>query len=168
MSEKIGLDARFVPRRRYNVQALWEKHHEILRQVVMGRSNGEIASVIGCTPQTVSNLRNSPIAKAEIERLSDGRDEAAMNVAQRIEAFAPIALDLIENIVRGREPSASIALRAKLAGGQLARAGYGEVRKVQALHAHLSKEDIDNIKARAMDAARVAGVMTDVEFHDAT
>ncbi len=163
MSEKIGLDARFTPRRRYNVQALWEKHHEILRQVVMGRSNVEIASTIGCTPQTVSNLRNSPMAKEEIERLSSGRDESAMSIAQRIEEFAPIALDLIENIVRGREPTASIGLRAKLAGGQLARAGYGEVHKVQALHGVLSRQDIESIKERAVQAANASNRVIDVD-----
>ncbi len=162
MSEKIGLDGRFTPRRRYNVQALWEKHHEILRQVVMGRSNVDIADAIGCTPQTISNLRNSPLAKEEIDRLSAGRDEAAMSVAQRIEEFAPVALELIENIVRGRVPNASIALRAKLAGSQLARAGYGEVHKVHALHATLSREDIETIKERALAAARAAVVASPV------
>ena len=162
MSEKIGLDGRFTPQRRYNVQALWEKHHEILRQVVLGRTNVDIADEIGCTPQTVSNLRNSPLAKQEIDRLSNGRDEAAMSIARRIEEFAPIALDLIENIVRGRDPTASIALRAKLAGSQLARAGYGEVHKVHALHATLSREDIEGIKERARMAAHSAGIVVDV------
>ena len=164
MSEKIGLDARFVAGRRYNVQALWEKHHEIVRQVVMGRSNGDIAQKLGCTPQTVSNVRNSPIAKEEIERLSAGRDEMTMSIAQRIEDFAPIALDLIEKIVRGRVPGASIALRAKMANSQLARAGYGEVQKVHSVHATLSRTDIEGIKERARDAAVDAGIK--VEFHD--
>ncbi len=164
MSEKIGLDNRFTQRRRYNVQALWEKHHEIVRQVVMGRNNTDIASAIGCTPQTVSNVRNSPIAKEEIDRLSAGRDEAAVNIAQRIEDFAPIALNLIENIVRGKEPTASIGLRAKLASSQLARAGYGEVHKVQALHATLSRDDIQGIKDRARAAAQAVGISIDAEY----
>ena len=161
MSEKIGLDGRFAPRRRYNVQALWEKHHEITRQIVLGRTNGAIAADIGCTPQTVSNVRNSPLAKSEIARLSEQRDEVTMNIARRIEEFAPVALELIENIVRGRMPDASIGLRAKLAAGQLARAGYGEVHKVQALHATLSRSDIEEIKQRAL-AAEAA---IDVEFN---
>ena len=88
-----------------------------------------------------------------------------MDVTQRIEDFAPIALDLIENIVRGREPMATIGLRAKLASGQLARAGYGEVRKVQSLHATLSREDIEIIKERALSAQRT---VQNVEFRDVT
>lgn len=164
MSEKFGLDARFTARRQYNVQALWEKHREIVRQVVIGRNNTDIASDIGCTPQTVSNVRNSPIAKEEIERLSTGRDEAAMSIAQRIEEFAPIALDLIENIVRGHVPTASIALRAKLAGSQLARAGYGEVQKVHSVQTTLSRADIESIKERAQRA--VNGNTQDAEYSD--
>ena len=134
------------------MQALWEKHHEIVRQVVLGRNNVDIADAIGCTPQTVSNVRNSPIAKEEIGRLSEGRDSATVDIARRIEEFAPVALTLIERIVRGQMPEASMALRAKLASSQLARAGYGEVHKVQALHAHLSRSDIDAIKERAQRA----------------
>ena len=149
MSEKIGLDGRFAPRRQYNVQALWERHHEITRQVVLGRTNAAIAAAIGCTPQTISNVRNSPLAKSEIERLSGARDEDTMSIARRIEEFAPIALQVIEDIVRGQVPDASIALRAKLAGGQLARAGYGEVQKVHSVHTTLSRSDIEDIKARA-------------------
>ena len=163
MSEKIGLDGRFTPHRRYNVQALWEKHHEITRQIVEGRTNMAIAADLGCTPQTISNVRNSPLAKSEIERLSGERDEVTMNVARRIEEFAPVALDLIESIVRGRVPEASIALRAKLASSQLARAGYGEVHKMQSLHAELSREDIEQIKQRAIHAQ---GAIHDVEYHD--
>ena len=163
MSEKIGLDGRFTNERRYNVQALWEKHKEIARQVVLGRTNTDIADTIGCTPQTVSNVRNSPLAKEEIGRLSGQRDEITMSVARRIEEFAPIALDLIENIINGRVPQASIALRAKLACGQLGRAGFGEVHKVQALHATLSREDIEAIKERATQAQRA---VTDVEYHE--
>lgn len=157
MSSKFGLDKRFVRggRRNYNIKALWEKHQEIARQVVLGRSNGAIAAELGCTKQVVSDVRNSPIGQAEIDRLSRGRDESVMSISQRIEEFAPVALELIENIVKGRVPGASIALRAKLAGGQLARAGYGEVRKVQALHAHLGRDDIEAIKRRAQEAGDV-------------
>ena len=163
VSEKIGLDGRFTQRRQYNVQALWEKHHEITRQVVLGRTNGAIAEDIGCTPQTISNVRNSPLAKQEIDRLSGMRDEETMAIARRIEEFAPIALDLIENIVRGRVPGASIALRAKLAGGQLNRAGYGEVHKVHSVHATLSRQDIEDIKQRALEARDAA---QEVEYRD--
>lgn len=140
-------------RRRYNIKELWDKHREIARQVVLGGTNVSIAEAIGCTPQTVSNVRNSPLGRAEQERLHEGRDEATRDVARRIEEFVPQALSVLEDIITGRTPGASIALRAKVAGGHLARAGYGEVHRVQALHAHLSGSDIQAIKDRARSAS---------------
>jgi hypothetical protein len=166
MSEKIGRDKRFVPRMQYDVKALWEKHHEIARQVVLGRTNVAIAESIGCTPQTVSNVRNSPLAKARIESLNDSRDADAISMAQRIEEFAPIALKLLENIVSGNVPEASIALRAKYASAHLGRAGYGEVHKMHALHAHVTGAEIERIKERALNAARENGMVVEVESHE--
>lgn len=138
--------------RRYNIKELWDKHREIARQVVLGGTNVAIAEAIGCTPQTVSNVRNSPLGQAELQRLHGGRDAETVDIARRIEEFAPVALSLLEDIVSGRAPGASVALRARVASGQLARAGFGEVHKVQALHAHLSRRDIEAIKERGRSA----------------
>ena len=159
MSEKSGLDGRFVGKRRYDIKVLWEKHHEIARQVVLGRTNVDIANSIGCTPQTVSNVRNSPLAKAKIDSLNESRDEETVSIAKRIEEFAPVALELLEEIVSGNIPEASIALRAKVASSHLGRAGYGEVHKAHILSQHLSREDIERIKMRAVSAAQNAGMI---------
>ena len=159
MSEKIGLDQRFTEKRRYDIKALWEKHAEITRQVVLGRTNVDIAESIGCTPQTVSNVRNSPLAKARIDSMSEQRDSETVSIAKRIEEFAPVALELLEEIVSGNIPEASIALRAKVASSHLGRAGYGEVHKAHILSQHLSREDIERIKLRAVSAAQNAGAI---------
>lgn len=152
-------DQRFVEKRQYDIKELWAKHHEITRQVVLGRTNVDIAESIGCTPQTVSNVRNSPLAKAKIEEMSEQRDAEAISIAQRIEEFAPVALDLLEQIISGNIPEASIALRAKVASSHMSRAGYGEVHKAHILSQHLTREDIERIKTRAVTAAQNAGVL---------
>ncbi len=163
-------DARFTRavHRRYEIKELWAKHREISRQVMLGATNVAIADAIGCTPQTVSNVRNSPLGKAEIARLAAERDVDAISISQRIEEFAPVALTLIEQIVRGEVPEASIALRAKLASTHLARAGYGEVHKVQALHAHLTRDEIEAIKERALTSAKRVGMLAVQVPQDAT
>mgnify|MGYP001598133093 FL=1 len=162
MSDKIGRDARFVPKRRYDVKALWERHHEIIRQVVLGRSNGEIAAELQITPQTVSNVRNSPLAQEHVQALSNARDNETVDIARRIEEFAPVALSLLEDIVSGRVDGASVALRAKYASAHLGRAGYGEVHKVHALHGHVTGAELESIKARALNAARESGMIIDM------
>ena len=153
------VDQRFVEKRKYDIKQLWAKHHEITRQVVLGRTNVEIAEVVGCTPQTVSNVRNSPLAQERIAELGVARDANAVSISQRIEEFAPIALQVLEDIITGQMDGASVALRARAASGHLARAGYGEVQKVHALHAHVNSDDISRIKQRALNAARECGMV---------
>ena len=155
------MDGRRVPRRQYNIKELWDKHREITRQLVLGGTNVTIAETIGCTPQTVSNVRNSPLGQAELQRLHGGRDEETVNIARRIEEFVPQALSVLEDIITGRMPGTSVALRAKVSAGHLSRAGYGEVHKVHALHGYVTKADVEEIKARAVDASR-QGVVIDV------
>lgn len=144
--------------RQYSIKELWDKHREIARRVVLGQSHAEIAEAVGCHPQTVSNVRNSPIGRAELARLHERRDDETMSMAQKIEEFAPVALRFLEDIVNGKVDGASTALRARMASAAVARAGYGEVHRVQTLHAHLSRSDIEVVKERARESARILGV----------
>jgi len=164
MLEAYKHDRRFKPNRKYDVKQLWESHHEILRQIVLGRNNHAIAEDLNITPQTVSNVRNNPLAKQRIEELSTRRDNDTMDIVKKMEEFAPIAEQLLEDIVSGKFDGASLALRAKYADKALGRVGYGEVRKIQSLHGTLSRDDIEDIKARALQSAREAGVIEDVEY----
>ena len=141
--------------RQYNIKELWDKHREIARQLVLGGTNVSIAETLNITPQTVSNVRNSPIGQAELQRLHGARDEETVNIAKRIEEFAPVALELLEDIMTGRQPGSSVALRAKVASSHLARAGYGEVHKAHVVSQHVTRDDIERIKERAASAVAI-------------
>lgn len=149
------MDKRFKDARKYNIKKLWELHQNIAQEVSLGKSNVEISSVLGITPQTVSNVRNSPIGKDKIEVLTAAMDAETVDIGRRIREFAPKALEYLEKIIEGREPGASVSLRAKIASNHLARAGYGEITKVHSLNATVSKDDIEEIKARALEARRI-------------
>lgn len=150
-------------RRQYNIKELWDKHREIARQLVLGGTNVTIANAVGCTPQTVSNVRNSPLGQAELQRLHSGRDEETVNIAHRIEEFVPQALSVLEDIITGKMPGAGVALRAKVSSAHLARAGYGEVQKIHSMHAHVTSDDIVRIKERALGAVRETSTVIDVQ-----
>lgn len=152
------MDKRFKDARKYNIKKLWELHANIAQQVSLGKTNVEIGSDLGITPQTVSNVRNSPIGKEKVEVLTAAMDAETIDIGRRIREFAPKALEYLERIIEGREPGASTALRAKIASQHMARAGYGEITKVHSLNATVSKEDIENIKARALQARNVSPV----------
>src|SRR5215510_336005 len=152
------MDKRFKDARKYNIKKLWQLHANITQQVSLGKTNVEIAEQLDITPQTVSNVRNSPIGKEKVEILTAAMDAETVDIGRRIREFAPKALEYLERIIEGREPGASVALRAKYAAQHLGRAGYGEITKVHSLNATVTKDDIEAIKQRALAARNVRDV----------
>lgn len=147
-------DRRFTVTRRYNVKSLWNRHHEMLRLIVLGWGNKEIAAALGCTSQNVSDVRNSPMAKDRLAILQAARDAATIDVAREIQQEAFDSFKLLQDVRAGRV-EASINLRASVARDLLDRAGHSAVKKTQAevVTAHLTREDLEKIKERARNAA---------------
>ena len=156
--EKHLYDRRFVPKRTYEVKTVWEHHQQMLRLLALGHSNNAIAEACGCTPQTVSNLRNSPVAQPRLEHFRRELDTEAIDIGAKITEFAPVALRLLEDVITGAV-EAPIAIRAKYASAHLGRAGYAEIRKVASINTHLTRDDIEQIKQRALMAAEDAGLI---------
>jgi hypothetical protein len=77
-------------------------------------------------------------------------------VQQRIQDFAPTALDVLEDIITGKLP-ASLALRAKYAHLHLCRAGYPPITKVSSISGTLTREDIEALKQRATQSKEESG-----------
>jgi FixJ family two-component response regulator len=142
---------------------MWELHHEIARRILLGQKNTVIAESLHCNPQTVSLVRNSPIVKDKIAIMEGAADANAVDVATRIRELAPEALDVLEEVMRAKE-TASMALRAKVAESVLDRAGHSAVRtiKSEGIHAHLSLDDLNTIKQRAIEKAREAGIVVNM------
>jgi hypothetical protein len=148
----MEFDRRFTDKRSYNIKQLWSKHHEIIRRVAIGHSNGQIAAALGVTPQTVSNVRNSPVARVKLMELQSQLDETLIEVQNRIRSVAPTAQNLLEDIITGSVP-AHISLRAKYASELLNRAGLSPVHRIASVSTTLTRDDIESIKRRAIDAA---------------
>ena len=142
---------RVSPRKGFRVSKIWELHDEITRRILLGQKNTTIAESLQCSTATVSNVRNSPIIQDKLSIMRGARDAYTVDIARDIQEFAPTALNLLKEIVSGTGVgmNASPALRAKEANGWLDRAGFGAIRREQHLHAHLTSEEIEAIKARA-------------------
>src|SRR4030066_1513356 len=124
----------------YAIAQLWEHHHEILRLLLLGRDNKEVALIVGCTPQTVSNVRNTPEAKRKLAMMRDARDYSAVDVAQKIQETLPEAVDTLEAAMT----EAEWTVRRQAAKDLLEMGGFKAVQRIDErhLHAHLSKEDV--------------------------
>jgi hypothetical protein len=150
------IDRRRVPpemKKTWQVSRVWDLHEEIKRRVILGQKNTVIAKAVGCTKETVSNVKNSPIIQDQLAVMRGARDAYTIDIAKEIQEFAPEALKLLKDIVNGKGvgANASPALRAKEANNFMDRAGHAVVRNVNVsgTHALLTLDDIDEIKRRA-------------------
>ena len=168
-NENRGKDLRKSPERgHWVVSQMWDIHHEIARHILMGWKNVEIGKKLNISAQTVSNVRNSPIVQEHITIMQSARDADTIDLAKEIKEIAPVALDLLKDIITGDNDGAgaSINLRARTSENMLARVGHGVPHRVQAesVNIHLTSEDISEIKRRAMLAKNV---VSDQEVIDA-
>jgi len=154
-------------RRRFQVNELWEIHHEIVRRLVLGQKAKRIAEDLNVSPNMVSYTRNSPAVRHQIEIMRGARDADTIDLAKRIRDDAPEALKLLEDIISG-EVDATIGLRAREANNMLNRAGYAPVQNIKGafVHEHYSAEEIDAIKKHAIENGIKSGVVIDAEVED--
>jgi hypothetical protein len=165
-------DARYKDRTKtFQVQHMWEIHHEITRRLLLGQRAADIAHDLSISPSMVSYVRNSPVVKDRLEIMKGARDADTIDLAKRIRENAPIALRLLEDIIEGEVLTASgerlevpVGMRAKEANNMLARAGYGPITNVkgQHLHGHFTREDIEEIKNRARKDGVDSGAVIDI------
>lgn len=67
-------------RRKYQLKCLNETHLEIVRLIAQGKRNKDIAKELSLSRDTVSNVRNSELAKPILERLLKERDHSAASM----------------------------------------------------------------------------------------
>jgi predicted transcriptional regulator len=135
--------------RKYQIKTLWDLNHQIMRLAVLGHKHREIAELLNVTPATVSNTLNSEIGKRQLLVLRGAVDAETVDVAKEIQRLAPKAVKLLEEMLEDNNTGSNV--RVTLIKDVLDRAGYGAPKVIEGrfIHAHLSKEEIDDIKQRA-------------------
>ena len=154
-------------RKTYNVKSLWQRNHEILRLAVLGYKNKQIADVLGITPATVSNTLNSDLGKDKLSKLRLRRDRETIDVAKRVAELLPEAMNVYENILNG-DPKATKMMKETADTIVMDIGGYRAPTKVQKESAHvfMTSKELDDFKKRGIEAAKVAGMITEAEVVD--
>jgi hypothetical protein len=137
-------------RKTFQVEKIWNIHHEISRLKVLGFNNRKIADALGVSQAMVGYTVNSPVIEDRISIMQGARDCDTIDLARRIKEFAPKCLDILESVIKGDE-EAPIGLRVRTAQDYADRAGLGAVKKHQVLSAKLSLEELNEIKQRARE-----------------
>lgn len=155
-------------RKTWEPKRLYHNHHNIIRLIVLGLNNKEIAENCGVTPQLVSNIRNSELAQERINDLSERMDEKATDITAQIKAGAEKAVKLLHKAVDGEVEGLTPGKRIDVARDFLDRAGHSAVKRVDARHAHaiFSPEDIEAIKKRAIQVGLESGNIIDGECEE--
>jgi predicted transcriptional regulator len=146
-------------KRKYNIEHLWDQHHEIMRLAVMGMKSVDIAAQLGVSEVMVSYTLNSPLAMRQLDLLRATRDAGAVDVAKRIKELAALAVEKLEPILE--DGSESNKLKAIF--GLLDRAGHAPVQRFQGSMAVLTKDDIMEIR----DRARMIGALAEAPLIEA-
>lgn len=135
--------------RQYQISRVWDAHQEIMRLAVTGMKSVDIAQILGVSPAMVSYTLNSAIVQRQLDIMRAARDVDAIQVSKRIHELAPEAVEALGDLLDSEVPQ----IRLGAAKDVLDRAGHAAVKtlRTENLHAHFTKEEIDDIKKRAME-----------------
>ena len=171
LSEKYSLygarlpDARrsYSGRKTYNIKQLWEKNHEIINLAVLGLKSPQIAEIVGVTEATVSNTVNSDLGKEKLHLMRASRDADTLDAAKKIQELTAKALLLYEQILDSEgEDSAPLGMKVNVSKhvvNDLSGLKVPTRMEGRLMHAHLSLEDIEELKRRGREAASACGMM---------
>jgi len=148
-------------RKTYQIKQLWNLSNEILRLSVLGLKGKRIAEYLGCTPETVSNTINSDLGKAKLLTMRGARDAETIDVATEIKKMVPKALDTYEEILKADDERISFSLRKVTADKVVELGGYEPPKKH--LVGHFDIDEIEALKVRGKELAKVNGAIIDLE-----
>lgn len=145
------------------IQNIWANHQEVIRLASMGMKHADIAREMKLTQVQIGNILNSPLARAEVLRLSNLRDKDASTISERIRKQVEQALNLTEQILNGCVTDAegevqipSLSLMQRTASDILDRDPLSQKRSTQTRERSgaLTTSDI----AEIVSAAREIGI----------
>ena len=141
--------------RKYQIQKLWNIHHEICRLLLLGWSHTKIAEELGVTSVMISYTANSELIKRRLEVMRGARDAEALDLSVEIKRFAPEAFETLQAIMRN--PETHEKNKIAIAMDALDRAGYAPPKVIEGkfLHAHFTAEEIEDMKKRAKESGQV-------------
>lgn len=139
--------------RKYNITNIWDTHHEIMRLLVMGLKRQEIATILGVSPVTVTNVQESPVCREELARLRGERDQNAVDVSARFKELAPKAVEKLEELMDCGSPQVELSATKDV----LDRAGHTAIQRIRSenINMVLTREELNRIKQTARDLGLV-------------
>lgn len=142
----------------FEVTKLNDTHMAIIRMLIRGKKQKEIAEELGISEVMVSYTKNSPIVQQKLDVMRNIIDAEAIDTAKMINDIQPLAIlrmaELLSN--KGTDDKLTVTIARDL----LDRGGHAAPKTPDLhLHAHATLDEINEIKARAKNRARISGDM---------
>lgn len=137
---------------------LKDRHLEILRLVATGMSAVDVAKEMGITPQSVSNVLNSPLAQEKLEEFRQVRTDFVLQANNELDEMLPEAVEAYKDILQ-KKVNVTPIQRAKIAGELFDRTGLGKVSKIESKSSRITFSGDELAKMRERALARKAGAM---------
>ena len=155
-------------RKTFEVNEMWEMHHEIVRRLLLGQKNRDIARALGVSEPVVSYTRNSKVVKDKLDIMRAARDADSIDIATEIRDKAPKALRLLESIIDDSGEKHPMTLVAKTAENWVNRAGYVAPKSIvlEGLVAHFTVDEIEKIKRDSIRDGMASGVVVEGEAEE--
>jgi len=141
---------------KWQVTEIQNRHHQIKDLLFLGYSNEEICATLNCSPHLVSTVKNSPIIKDQLALMHAAAEGEIIDINKQIKNLVPkVLLGLSEIINSGsldNEP-VSQRLRVKEFNNLLDRYMGKPTQniKTQNINLHFTKEELDEMKMRAVE-----------------
>ena len=135
------------------VTYLWERHKEVARLLISGMRPVDISKKLGYTQAWLSTMMNSPVFKEYVNKLSERKDDGAIDIRKQIEEGAQVGVSELLKILKGEDEyreGVSVTQKIKVAQDFLDREGHAKITKVQT-HSTvtvLSEDRIEALKSR--------------------
>lgn len=147
--------------REYDLVQLQDNHRAAIRMMALGASNEEVGKALGLGMLAVTTIRNSPLTRAEIERLQGALNANVERVRERIVSLQGEAVEKVYELMYHAHKD---EVQLKAAERLLDMGGNSRVQKIEANvnHSHLSRNEIEEIKQRALSAWKRAKDTVDI------
>jgi len=139
------------------LQRLQQVHKDIIRMYLLGMKYKDIAKQLGITQVAVSYTLSSPLVQAELKEKNDILDDQVMIIKSRIEELKPLALDTLNKILI--DDNASYTVKRATAMDILDTLGGESVPHSVTVNNNLTINEINDLKSRALSAAKAAGIL---------
>jgi DNA-binding CsgD family transcriptional regulator len=146
----VNTDRRFNPpgqiAKASDIAKLRDHQQEIVRLLATGMKPKTIAQMLRLHPQTVVNIRNSDLGQAMLRMLHGERNVTITKTAERIDALAPRAAEIFEEIMTDDQADASLQYR--VAKDTLKASGIMVEKHINIQkHSYLDEEEINSLKS---------------------